>query len=56
MAGVGGKHEVLSSVTHAAFAELVQWVKTLVAKPDDLNSIPGAHMVEGGTQSLQVVL
>ena len=26
---------------------MVQWVKELAGKPDDLISIPGTHMMEG---------
>lgn len=26
--------------------EMAQWIKTLAAKPDKYNSIPGPHMVE----------
>jgi hypothetical protein len=27
--------------------EMAQWVKALAAKPDNLNSIPRTHMMEG---------
>jgi hypothetical protein len=29
--------------------KLAQWVKVLAAKPGDIGSIPGTHMVEGGS-------
>jgi hypothetical protein len=28
-------------------SKLAHWVKALADKPDDLNSIPGSHLVEG---------
>lgn len=30
---------------------MVQWVKTLANKPDDLSSVPGTHMVQETTHS-----
>jgi hypothetical protein len=36
-------------------SEVVQWVKGLAAKPDNLSSIPGTHTV-GENQLLNVVL
>jgi hypothetical protein len=30
---------------------MAQWVKVLVAKPEDLSLIPKTHMVEGETES-----
>lgn len=33
--------------------EIAQWEKVLAAKLDDLNSIPGTHMVEEENLSLQ---
>lgn len=43
-------------------SKIAQYVKVIAAKPDDLSSIPGIHMVEGimrkkkKKQLLQVVL
>lgn len=35
---------------------MIQWVKVLAAKPDNLSLIPGAHLMEGKNQLLMVVL
>lgn len=35
---------------------MAQWVKALDAKPDDLSSVPGIHIIEGENQLLEVVL
>jgi hypothetical protein len=37
-------------------SEVGRWVKALDAKPDDLNSICGTHMLKAKIQFLQVVL
>jgi hypothetical protein len=34
---------------------MAQWIKVLVAKPDDLMLISETHIVEGENQLLQVV-
>lgn len=31
---------------HTLFSELARWVKALVAKPDNLGSVPGTHVKE----------
>jgi hypothetical protein len=36
--------------------ETAQWVKVLIAEPDDLGSIPRAHTVEGEKQIYHIVL
>lgn len=36
--------------------KMAQWVKAGVPKPDNLNSIPKNHVIEGENQPLQVVL
>lgn len=41
---------------HPTSREVSQWVKGLAAKPDELSSISGIHMVEGKNQHLQVAL
>jgi hypothetical protein len=35
---------------------MAQLLKVLAAKPDDLSSIPGTHVVEGKSRRPQVVL
>lgn len=35
--------------------KVTQWVMALAAKPEDLSSIPGTHMLEGEKEILQVV-
>lgn len=35
---------------------MAQWVKELMEKPHDPNSIPGIHMVEGESEFLGVFL
>lgn len=49
-----GHYEKLFSFTRQTLkseakgkGEMVQWVKVLAAKPDDLSFIPGTHMTEG---------
>lgn len=41
---------------HILCIEMTQWMKSLVAKPSDLSSIPGTHMVKGEIGLSQVVL
>lgn len=36
--------------------DVAQWVKKLAAKPSDLNSIPGNHLLRVGNQFLKAVL
>lgn len=35
--------------------EMAQWVKTAAAKPEDLNFVPGPHMMEEENQFLKIV-
>lgn len=34
--------------------EMAQWVKAIVAKPDDLSLIPGSHLVEEENELIPV--
>lgn len=36
--------------------EMAQWIKTLAAKPDNYNSIPGPHMVERENKLISCLL
>lgn len=36
--------------------DLAQWVKAPAARPDDLNSVPRTHMVDGKNWYLESVL
>lgn len=57
-AGVTGSSEPpeLCVGTKLRFSGIAQRKKLLTIKPEDLNSNPGTHMVEGQNQFLQVFL
>lgn len=47
---------IFNYVSKGQSGEMVQWVKVPEVKPEDLNLIPGSHMVEADNWLLEVVI